>query len=141
MSGNPIDPTEPAPSGRSRYEDYDLTVPTAQAGPKRRTPTLTVAAVVLLVAGLMGLGVAWIARDSALSVAVAAFGAAEVVCAVLVLLLVPAARVAAIVLASVGIVIGLLQARETPVNGLISLALYAYVIYAMASSGPAFRRE
>jgi hypothetical protein len=40
----------------------------------------------------------------------------------------------------VGIVLGLVRATSTPASGLVSILLSAFVIYALASSGPSFRR-
>ena len=49
----PSQPSEPTPTGRSRYEDFDLEVPQPTTAPGSRTPTLTVAAVVLGFSGLL----------------------------------------------------------------------------------------
>jgi len=101
------EPHEPTP-GRSRYEDFDLA--DLQAGPQgaarptgRRTPLLTVAAIVLAVSGLMPILV------------VIGFHPG-------------------------GVVIGVLSARHSAVNGLVAIGLTGYVIYACAVSGPSFRR-
>jgi hypothetical protein len=37
-------------------------------------------------------------------------------------------------------VLGLVSARSSAANGLVTMALNGFVIYALASSGPAFRR-
>ena len=56
-----VDPEQPErPSGRSRYEDFDLAEIQAEQQraprpPGRRTPTITVAAIVLAVSGLQPL--------------------------------------------------------------------------------------
>jgi hypothetical protein len=144
-SGEPGDPaSEPvAPaSGRSRYEDYDLTVPTPTASPRRRTPTLVMAGVVLAITGAMALLlVVGVGIDSTLAIPLIVFGLIELAGAALVLLLLPLGRTVGIVLGAVGIVLGILSAAKSPANGLISIALNGFVIYALASSGPAFRRE
>jgi hypothetical protein len=141
MSGNPIDPTEP-PSGRSRYEDYDLTVPTAQAGPKRRTPTLTVAAVVMVVSGVLPLiTVVAFHPEAGATTALLVLSAAELLGATLVVTLHPLGRPLGIALGCVGVGLGIASATQSPANGLVGVALNGFVIYAMASSGPSFRRE
>jgi hypothetical protein len=142
MSGNPIDPTEPAPSGRSRYEDYDLTVPTPQAGPKRRTPTLTVAAVVMVVSGVLPLiTVVAFHPEAGATAALLVLSAAELLGATLVLTLHPLGRPVGIALGCVGVGLGIVSATQSPANGLVGIALNGFIIYAMASSGPSFRRE
>jgi hypothetical protein len=40
----------------------------------------------------------------------------------------------------VGIGLGIARASSTPASGLVTILLNAFVIYALASSGPAFRR-
>jgi hypothetical protein len=40
----------------------------------------------------------------------------------------------------VGIVIGFIEALHSPANGLVTMGLNAYVIYALAVSGPSFDR-
>jgi hypothetical protein len=51
-----------------------------------------------------------------------------------------AGRWLGIVLAVVGIGLGIARASSTPASGLVTILLNAFVIYALASSGPAFRR-
>ena len=138
---DPAEPAEPAPTGRSKYEDYDLDVPTPPVVKGARTPTLTVAAIVLGVSGALALGAVPLFHiTGAAAVGFVALGAAEVVAAILVALLHPIGRPFGIVMACAGLIGGLASARSAPVNALISLALYGYVIYALASSGPSFRR-
>jgi hypothetical protein len=146
MSGTPKDPDDrpsdsAAPIGRSRYEDYDLTVPTSQAGPRRRTPTVAVAALVLAFSGLLPLITVMAFRPSgAGSVVLATLGVAELAGAALVFMLHPVGRSLGIVLGALGIVLGVYAATRSPANGLVTIALNGYVIYALASSGAAFRR-
>ena len=45
-----------------------------------------------------------------------------------------------IVLAVVGIGLGIARASSTPASGLVTMLLNGFVIHALASSGPAFRR-
>jgi hypothetical protein len=44
------------------------------------------------------------------------------------------------VLGCVGIILGVITAQHSPGNGLVTVGLNAYVLYAMAVSGSAFRR-
>jgi hypothetical protein len=148
MSGTPHEPTEgssedAAPIGRSRYEDYDLTapVPTPQPAPRRRTPLVAVAALVLAFSGLLPLITVVAFRPSgAGSVVLSVLGVAELVGAALVFLLHPLGRPVGIALGVLGVALGIYAATQSPANGLVTLALNGYVIYALASSGPAFRR-
>jgi hypothetical protein len=63
------------------------------------------------------------------------------VAAALVAMLHPLGRPVGIALGCLGLVVGLLSARSSPANGLATMALNGFVIYALASSGPSFRRE
>jgi len=141
----PEDQAAGAPSvpGRSRYEDYDLTVPIPPPrSTKRRTPTLVMAGVVLAITGAMALLlVVVVGLDSNLALPLIAFGIVELVGAVLVFLLHPLGRPVGIALGALGIVLGIVSAASSPANGLVSLALNGFVIYALASSGPAFKRN
>ena len=69
-----------------------------------------------------------------------AYGSLQAVAGVLVLLLRQSGRWLGIVLAVVGIGLGIARASSTPASGLVTILLNAFVIYALASSGPAFRR-
>jgi uncharacterized membrane protein HdeD (DUF308 family) len=79
--------------------------------------------------------------DSNLVLPLIAFGIVELVGAVLVFLLHPLGRPVGIALGALGIVLGIVSAASSPANGLVSLALNGFVIYALASSGPAFKRN
>jgi hypothetical protein len=68
------------------------------------------------------------------------YGSLQAVAGVLVLLLRQSGRWLGIVLAVVGIGLGIARASSTPASGLVTILLNAFVIYALASSGPAFRR-
>jgi uncharacterized membrane protein HdeD (DUF308 family) len=149
MSDTPREPSEtpedpasaPSVSGRSRYEDYDLTVPTPQAAPRRRTPTIAVAALVLAFSGLLPLITAVAFRPSGgATIALIVLGVAELAGAVLVFALHPLGRPLGIGLGCIGIVLGIVSATSAPASGLVTLALNGFVIYALASSGQAFRR-
>jgi hypothetical protein len=142
MPDDPEDPApEPPPTGRSHYEDLDFEVPQATPAPGRRTPTLTVAAVVLLFSGLLPLvSVLAFRPGGGATIALIVLGIAELLGAALVLLLYPFGRMLGFALGGVGLVIGLLTARTSPANGLVTMGLNGYVIYAMAISGASFRR-
>jgi hypothetical protein len=140
------EPDEPPP-GRSRYEDFDLA--DLQAGPQqgaarptgRRTPLLTVAAIVLAVSGLMPiLVVIGFHPGGGAEAALLVWGILCLATAALVFLLVPVGRPLGIAVGCIGVVIGVLSARHSAVNGLIAIGLTGYVIYACAVSGPSFRR-
>ena len=139
------EPHEPPP-GRSRYEDFDLADLQAgsQAAPGptgRRTPLLTVAAIVMAVSGLMPILVVIGFRPSgAASAALLGWGILCLVAAALVFMLRPIGRPLGIAVGCIGVVIGVLSARHSAVNGLIAIGLTGYVIYACAVSGPSFRR-
>ena len=148
MSGTPTDPPErppweeAGPTGRSRYEDYDLsdvTVPKASA--RRRTPTITVAALVLAVSGVLPLITALAFRPGGGgTIALLALSAAELIGATLVFLLHPLGRPVGIALGCLGIVLAVITATGSPPNAIVGLSLNGFVIYAVASSGSAFRR-
>jgi hypothetical protein len=132
---------EPQPTGRSHYEDLNFEVPLATPAPGRRTPTVTVAAVVLGFSGLLPLiSVIAFSPSGGVAIALLVLGVAELLGAALVLLLHPLGRALGFVLGSVGLVIGLITARSSPANGLVTMGLNGYVIYAMAISGASFRR-
>jgi hypothetical protein len=132
--------------GRSRYEDFDLSELQAEQRraprpPSSRTPTITVAAIVLAVSGLQPLLVVIAFHPGgATAVAVTAWGVLCIVTAALVFTLQPIGRPVGIVVGSIGVVIAVATARSSPVNGLIGIALTGFVIYACAVSGPSFRR-
>jgi hypothetical protein len=137
----PQTPQDPPPAGRSRYEDFDLEVPQPMATPGRRTPTITVAAVVLGFSGLLPLlSVLAFSPSTETAIGLIVLGIAELLGAALVALLHPFGRILGVALGCVGLVIGLLTARSSPANGLVTMGLNEYVIYAMAVSGAAFRR-
>ena len=148
--GPGVDPEQPDPSvpstGRSSYENFDLAEIQAEQrrAPQprgRRTPTITVAAIVLAVSGLQPLILVIAFRpEGATGVAVAVWGALCLVTAALVATLQPIGRPLGIVVGSIGVAISVATARHSAVNGLIGVALTGFVIYACAVSGPSFRR-
>lgn len=141
MSDEPEERPEPAPTGRARYEDLDFEVPQPTVARGRRTPTLTVAAVVLGFSGLLPLlAVVGFRPTREVALGLIVLGVAELIGAALVLLLHPFGRTLGFVLGCVGLVLGLVTARSSPANGLVTMGLNGYVIYAMAVSGSSFRR-
>jgi hypothetical protein len=133
--------SDPTPRGRSHYEDFEIEVPTPRAAPRRRTPLVTVAAVVLGFSGLLPiLSVLAFSPGGATAAGLLVLGVVELVAAALVAMLRPLGRPLGIVLGCVGLVIGFLTALHSPANGLVTMGLNGYVIYALAASGPAFGR-
>jgi len=116
-----------------------------------RTAILITAAVVLFAGALFAvlyvvllLPFASSEKGSSVSGALVGFllvyGSLQAVAGVVVLLLRQSGRWLGIVLAVVGIGLGIARASSTPASGLVTILLNAFVIYALASSGPAFRR-
>ena len=158
MNEGPADPTQPSGSGSastppgSRFEDLtNFEVPGDAVATGHRTAILVTAAVVLFAGALFAvlyvvllLPFASSEKGSSVSGALVGFllvyGSLQAVAGVLVLLLRPSGRWLGIVLAVVGIGLGIARASSTPASGLVTILLNAFVIYALASSGPAFRR-
>jgi hypothetical protein len=143
---------EPRPA-RSSFEDLsdlDSHVRSNAVATGRRTAILITAAVVLFAGALFAVLYVVLlvpfASSSGTSISggaialLIAYGIAQAFAGVLVLLLVPTGRWIGIGVGLVGIVLGLVRATSTPASGLVSILLSAFVIYALASSGPSFRR-
>ncbi|MGZ4132807.1 MAG: hypothetical protein ACXVWF_07155 [Actinomycetota bacterium] len=142
----PTDPQEPQvpqerqEPPRSRFEDLNVPIP-ASAPMRRRTPTVTTAALILLVSGaLTVLTVVLLKPSTGLLPLFAVLGVLQLVGAALVFALSPLGRGLGLALGAVGIVVGLSLLGSNALNGLMTMALNGYVIYALASSGPSFRR-
>ena len=141
---------EPRRQQRSGFEDLsDLEVrsPAETVATGRRTAILITASVVLFAgtvfASLSLVLVARFTSGTASGGAIAlviAYGVVQAIAGMLVLLLVPFGRWLGIAVGAVGIVVGAIRASTSPANGLVSILLSAFVIYALASSGPSFRR-
>ena len=158
MNEGPVDPTQPSGSGSastppgSRFEDLtNFEVPVDAVATGHRTAILITATVVLFAGALFAvlyvvllLPFASSEKGSSVSGALVGFllvyGSLQAVAGVLVLLLRQSGRWLGIVLAVVGIGLGIARASSTPASGLVTILLNAFVIYALASSGPAFRR-
>jgi hypothetical protein len=144
---------DPQPPRRASFEDLsDLDAHAAETvATGRRTAILITASVVLLAGALFAvlyvvLLVPFASSSgpstiSGTSVALLiAYGFAQAVAGILVLMLLPIGRWIGITVGVVGIVLGLIRAASTPASGLVSILLSAFVIYALAASGPSFRR-
>jgi hypothetical protein len=158
VNEGPGDPMQPSRSGSagtppgSRFEDLtNFEVPVDAVATGHRTAILITAAVVLFAGALFAvlyvvllLPFASSEKGSSVSGALVGFllvyGSLQAVAGVLVLLLRQSGRWLGIVLAVVGIGLGIARASSTPASGLVTILLNAFVIYALASSGPAFRR-
>jgi hypothetical protein len=158
VTEGPADPTPPPGSGSaspppgSRFEDLtNFEVPVDAVATGHRTAILITAAVVLFAGALFAvlyvvllLPFASSEKGSSVSGALVGFllvyGSLQAVGGVLVLLLRQSGRWLGIGLAVVGIGLGIARASSTPASGLVTILLNAFVIYALASSGPAFRR-
>jgi hypothetical protein len=158
VNDGPADSTQPSGSGSastppgSRFEDLtNFEVPVDAVATGHRTAILITAAVVLFAGALFAvlyvvllLPFASSEKGSSVSGALVAFllvyGSLQAVAGVLVLLLRQSGRWLGILLAVVGIGLGIARASSTPASGLVTILLNAFVIYALASSGPAFRR-
>ncbi len=133
-------PTDPQEPPRPRFEDLNVPMP-APVPLRRRTPTVTTAALILLVSGaLTVLTVVLLKPSTGLVPLFAILGVLQLVGAVLVFALTPLGRSLGIALGAIGIVVGLTLLGSSALNGLMTMALNGFVIYALASSGPSFRR-
>ena len=158
MNERPSDPAQPSgpepaskPPG-SRFEDLsDFEVPVDAVAAGHRNPILITAAVVLFAGALFAvlylvllLPFASSDRGSSVSPVVVGFllvyGALQAVAGLLVVLLRQSGRWLGIALGVVGIGLGIARASSTPASGLVTILLNGFVIYALASTGPAFRR-
>ena len=158
MNEGPADPTQPSGSGSastppgSRFEDLtNFEVPVDAVATGHRTAILITGAVVLFAGALFAvlyvvllLPFASSEKGSSVSGSLVGFllvyGLLQAAAGVLVVLLRQSGRWLGIVLAVVGIGLGIARASSTPASGLVTILLNAFVIYALASSGPAFRR-
>ena len=136
------------PPRRSSFEDLsDLELErAAKVATGGRTAILITAAVVLFAGAVFALlSVVLLAEFSSTSSAASvgfllAYGILQAIAGVLVLLLLPAGRWLGIILGIAGIGLGVVVASSAPASGLVSILLSGFVIYALASSGPSFRR-
>jgi hypothetical protein len=158
VNEGPADPTQPSgsesastPPG-SRFEDLtNFEVPGDAVATGHRTAILITAAVVLFAGASFAvlyvvLLLPFASSETGSSVSgvlvgfLLVYGSLQAVAGVLVLLLRQSGRWLGIALAIVGIGLGIARASSTPASGLVTILLNGFVIYALASSGPAFRR-
>lgn len=132
-------------------------VPTPRPAAPRRPGLVTAAGTILLVAGALsiigglvllntrgGLAIPGLSgREVARVAAVVAFivGGLDLLAGWLVLRLNPAGRVLGIVIAIVGLLGGLAQLGRSGSSGLLSLALYAFVLYGLLAFGYVFKEQ
>lgn len=128
-------------------------VPTPRAAPATRPPMVTYAGLILLISGALSLlfGIVTLTSDARLLVPEGAIseelvavylvisGALALVAGSLVLRLRPAGRVLGIVLATLGIVTGLVQIGDTGGPGMLAIALNVFVLYGMFTYGFVFK--
>jgi hypothetical protein len=142
-SAHPEEPRERAALPRSRFEDLsDLEVPVARPTRVGRPAIVTTAAVVLSVSALMNAIVVIGFRPEGTSLWISAgLAVGQALGALLVVLLVPVGRPYGIAIGVVGVVLGLVVATDGSAgSGLVTMGLNGFVIYALAASGPSFRR-
>jgi hypothetical protein len=138
MSG--MDRPEPEPSRRASFEDFETPTPTpvSRGG---RTGILITAAVVLAVSGLLNLLFILLFRPEGGTVALyVVFGVLSLVAAAAVIVRHPVGRVLGVAIAAAGIILAVTRASDDAVAALLSIALNAFVLYALGVSGPSFRR-
>jgi hypothetical protein len=132
-----MDEREP---GRSRFEDFDVPEP-MPSRTASRSPSVVTAAVVLLVSALLNVLAALVFHPSGgATVFYLVLGAVQLLAGILVLARQPAGRWLGIALGVVGIGVGIAIVSGSAVNGLITILLNGFVIYALAAFGSAFRR-
>ena len=135
--------------------DPSGSVPTPRAAPATRPAMVTYAGLILLISGALSLlfGIVSLTSDARLLVpggegamsekVVATYlvisGAVALLAGWLVLRLRPAGRVMGIVLATLGIVTGLVQIGRTGGPGLLAIALNAFVLYGLFIYGFVFK--
>jgi hypothetical protein len=124
-------------------QDLDFVIPTPQVV-HGRSSTVAAAAGALAIAGLFAVaGAALVAGTGGSAtqiVLVGAFGVAQLATAVLVFRQVPVGRPVGIALAAIGVVFGLVRLIDGTGIALLDLVAYAFVVWALATSGDAFRR-
>ncbi len=133
------------------------TVPTPALGPRRRTPVVTAAGGLLITAGVLtflaglivvlaGSGVEIDGEpvgDAARTIATlaTALGVIDVITGVLVLRLVPLARILGFGLAGLTVIVALITLAQGSSRSVLQLLMGAFTIWALVAAGPAFRRD
>lgn len=139
---SPMDPSQPPePPRRSSFEDFEIPDPEALATPALRPAVLTTAAVVLIVAALMNVLFVVGFRPSANTAVIAiVLAIGQAIGAALILLRYPAGYVLGIIMGALGIVVGLARSGSDALSALMTVALSGFIIWAVASNRPSFRR-
>jgi hypothetical protein len=132
------------PPAGEPHEDLDFVVPTPPPAVGIRSSTISTAGAALAIAGLFTVaGTALVAGagGSDLTVAlVGALGVIQLVVAVLVFRQVSIGRPAGLVVAAVGFFLGLVRLIDGTGVALLDLAVYSFVIWALATNREAFER-
>lgn len=152
---DPTPPTEPPSEPRtpSSFERFEIPQP-APATTRRRPAIVTTAAIVLLVSGLLnGLYVVLFLSSASspelagvqlsaglVEGALLLLAACQILAAALVVLLRPLGRGLGLAIAVLGLAMGLGEATGNAMNGLMTMAGYGFVIYALVAGKPAFDR-
>jgi hypothetical protein len=132
-------PEEPK---RSSFEDYEIPDPSTMSTPVRRPAVLTTAAVVLVVAAMTNLlFVVGFGPDATTAAIAIALGIGQAIGAVLILLRHPVGYAVGIAMGAIGVVTGLVRAGDDAISALMTIALSGFVIWAVASNRPSFRRR
>jgi hypothetical protein len=132
-------------------------IPTPPPAPRRRTPVVTAAGGMLITAGVLTLLAGLIivlagsdvlvdgkpVGDAARTIAIlaVALGVADVIVGVLVLQLVPLARILGFGFAALTVLIGLISVVQGSTRSLLQMLLGGFTIWALVVAEPAFRRD
>jgi hypothetical protein len=134
-----MEPDTDKPSHRPSYEDLEVPTPVPS---QRRPPILTTAAIVLMVAGIMNaLYFALFRPEGATAIIVVLVAVAQVMAATLIVLRHPAGKLAGLGMGAIGVVLGIARVPSDAASGLVTIALSAFVIWAVAANGAAFRQR
>ena len=132
------------PPGPEQPPDLDFVVPTPPPAVGSRPSEIATAAAALVIAGVFtGAGAVLVAGTGGSSLVVGlvgALGVIQLIVAVLVYRQVPIGRPAGLVVAVVGFVFGLVRVIDGTGIAVLDLAVYAFVIWALATNREAFQR-
>jgi hypothetical protein len=132
------------PPAGDPHEDLDFVVPTPPPAVGVRSSTISTAAAALAIAGLFTVAgavlVAGTGGSDLMVGLVGALGVIQLVVAVLVFRQVPIGRPAGLVVAAVGFVFGLVRLIDGTGVAVLDVAVYAFVIWALATNREAFGR-
>jgi hypothetical protein len=132
------------PPGREPPQDLDFVVPTPPPAVGVRPSAVSTAAAARALAGLFTLAgavlLAGTGGEGLLVGLVGALGVIQLIVAVLVFRQVPIGRPAGLVVAALGLVFGIVRAIDGTAIAILDLAVYAFVIWALATNREAFQR-